>query len=216
MEKPKKSKKVEKNQKPEITSQVENAEPVVLDRNGRILECIEFARIPILPFELELAKNALQNHIKKQNELGKLMREAMTQSSETWHDNAPADVICGESKVLAQTAEQPNKVINFGEVFDYETNLEAGATLGSLVGVRYDEWDEYINLYLTGSTHVLPPEILETITKPDIETQVITLSGPMGKQILGKQSGDRFNLILENDRKMPITVMSVEHIKIEG
>lgn len=59
------------------------------ERNQQILKSIEKGKVPILPIELTIATEALGLHIDKQGKLSKQLGEMMTQSSETWHDNAP-------------------------------------------------------------------------------------------------------------------------------
>jgi hypothetical protein len=54
----------------------------------------------ILQFELNRAQNELANLADKQAELGQSMGEAMSQTSETWHDNSCAEIIAQDSRVL--------------------------------------------------------------------------------------------------------------------
>lgn len=53
-----------------------------------------------LPYEIRRAKEQVESIQSLQNNVSKHISEAMEQSSETWHDNAPADALFAEMFLL--------------------------------------------------------------------------------------------------------------------
>lgn len=178
----------------------------IKSRNQLIKEALENNNLPVLPFEIEVAQRAMKIHIEKQAELGKRMGEAMQQSSETWHDNAPAEAIANDSKTLASSAEKTMEIINNSEIFEYVSEAET-ATLGSLVGVTYGDDSEVVFLYLTGVIRELPSNMHDESHYSDIET--VTISSPVGAAIFDKEVGDEVSVQLGNGRQIKITIVSI-------
>jgi len=182
-----------------------------MDRNNEIQRSIEQSRVPILPFELTLAKNALKVHVEKQSDLSAKMRDAMNQSSETWHDNAPAEVIANDSRNLAKIAEKTINILGNADVFDYEANPEEGVTLGSLVDVRYGNSPDVTSLVLTGVSRELTPDLAENINN-DKKVNVVTLSSPIGKAIFGKSIGQKASFTVGGESTITLTIESIKQI----
>lgn len=63
---------------------------------GQIIEGQYYA----LPHELALAMSQIERLQAKRSHLAGHISEAMQQSSETWHDNAPADALFGEMRII--------------------------------------------------------------------------------------------------------------------
>ena len=61
---------------------------MALTRNEQIQQLIEMDQRPMLSFELLAAKQALQACIETQRKLGEEMSSSMSESAETFHDNA--------------------------------------------------------------------------------------------------------------------------------
>lgn len=183
------------------------------DRNAEIQRTIEAEKIPILPFELELARGAMEKHVKTQEALGREMGEAMNQSSETWHDNAPAEAISQASRTLAETAEQTIRVLKLSEIFEYESSPEDGVTLGSIVAVRYGSSVEQNRFFLTGISRELTPSVAAKI--PNVEDiDVINISSPVGRALMGKKAGETTMFTTPNGREIELTIDSVEQLVI--
>jgi transcription elongation GreA/GreB family factor len=177
-------------------------------RNERIQESIDNEHIPILPFELVTAKAALEGHVKEQRLLSKKLEEAMQQSSETWHDNAPAEAISNDSIILAGSAERAIKLIRDGDIYGYEHDDEV-ITLGSLVGVKYGDDPEIVEMFITGVSRELPDEhLLDGKIDTDREVICVTLSSPVGQAIFNKKVGDKVDISV-NGRKIKITIVDV-------
>ena len=73
-------------------------------RNETIRQAIAERRVPMLPFEQRELEVELLGHTATQQELSKLLGEAMNTTSETWHDNAQADAVTMQSTVLVKQA----------------------------------------------------------------------------------------------------------------
>lgn len=182
-----------------------------MTRNEEIKQSIENLEVPVLPFELAIAKDAMIGHIASQRELGQKMGEAMNQSSETWHDNAPAEALTAESKTLAKIAERTIGIINSAKVFEYEATDMDEVTLGSIVDIRYGKSSNLDRLVLTGVSRQLTPEIAERIEMTD-DTEVITLSSPVGRAIFGKKAGEVTSFTAPNGREISLTIEAVSQI----
>jgi len=182
-----------------------------MDRNNEIQRSIEQSRVPVLPFELTLAKNALKVHVEKQSDLSAKMRDAMHQSSETWHDNAPAEVIINDSRNLAKIAEKTINILGNADVFDYEANPEEGVTLGSLVDVRYGDSPDVTSFVLTGVSRELTPDLAETIND-DKKVNIVTLNSPIGKAIFGKSIGQKTSFTVGGENIITLTIESIQQI----
>lgn len=181
-------------------------------RNDAIKDCIEKSQIPILPFELELARSAMARHVADQRTLSEKMGEAMNQSSETWHDNAPAEAITHESKTLAERAMRTAAILNEGAVFEYETTETDTVTLGSVVGVRYGKSAAIDTLVLTGATRALTPELQHEVALPE-DAEIITLASPIGNAIFNKHVGDVAGFTTPNGREINVTIVSIDQLQ---
>lgn len=171
-------------------------------------ERIEQNQLSILPFELTIAQEALKGYIQHQQHLSEKLGEAMEQSSETWHDNAPAEAIASDSRTLAKMAEQTMRVINESAVFEYPPEHEQTATLGSIVDVRYSDDPDAEQLILTGATRKINAETLEQLELPS-DIQSTTLSSPMGRALFGKTAGNTTTMKLENGREIPLHIEKI-------
>lgn len=175
------------------------------ERNENILKSIEDGKVPMLPFELTVATNALGIHLDKQSKLGKKLGEMMQQSSETWHDNAPAEAIANDSKILAASAEKTIQKINDAEVFDYSDDADK-VTLGSLVDIRYEGDDDTMLFILTGVTREIPEEIANTEG-----ANCVTISSPLGVSLFDKRKGDRTSYSV-NGRIFGLEIVGVRSV----
>lgn len=182
-----------------------------MKRNEKILKTIESKRIPVLPFEVDIAKRALNRHIKHQDELGQLLNEAMSQSSETWHDNAPADAISNDSRNLAEAASAAIRIINESDVYSYEARPEDGVTLGSFVSARYHNKDEQSFFYITGATRELG-ERQDFLPQVD-DLGIITAHSPIGRALLGVKEGGSVDFKTPRGRTMTIHVEGIRQLK---
>lgn len=180
-------------------------------RNELITDALSRGLSPILPFETDTASDLLRNLNAKQEELGATLGDAMRQSSETWHDNAPADAINAESKTVTARALRTINILTNAVVIDYTATEEDGATLGSLVTIYYDA-DDMEEVMITGSVRELPNDIDELVKKnatPDIDLSIITVGSPLGIALLGKRPGERAEFAV-NGRTTSVGIVDVK------
>jgi transcription elongation GreA/GreB family factor len=141
---------------------------------------IERQYSPILPIEGVLVQARFRQLSERQKELAKDLSEAMSQTSETWHDNAPADVANMASALNAASAEKVISAMRSSVVLDYPQSVKRG-TLGNLFRIA-TEGDKTRSLFLAGYAS----DVKEYL-KPGID--VVTLKSPVGNAILGAKAG---------------------------
>lgn len=173
-----------------------------MSRNESIRRSIQSGEIPILPFERERAEQSFSTLVKLQDELGGHLGDAMNQSSETWHDNAPAEAIRDESQVTASLAKSVIRKLQHGRIFDYETD-GTEVSLGSIVDIQYGHGGEIITTMLTGMTH----DVEELFPDGD-EVEGVTITSPVGQAILGLSPGDSTEIVV-NGRKLFLNISDV-------
>lgn len=184
-----------------------------MERNLEIQQTIEADRVPVLPFELEIAQRALARHIREHEKLTVQQFEAMNQTSETWHDNAAADAVTQASQNLAKTAGETNRILNNSDLFEYKANPEDGVTLGSFATVRFGNSDEPDYFYLTGTTRVLTDEI-QAALPPAEDINVITVFSPVGKALFGTKVGESTKFTTPAGRVIDLHVNAIEQIQV--
>jgi transcription elongation GreA/GreB family factor len=162
----------------EPLSQVPGINPV-------IRSAVSQGQTPLLPFEITVLEQKMDGHIAQQEHLGQLMAGAMSESSETWHDNSAAEAVARDSELLNKSARHARGILNHRLELAYPVDEEV-VTIGSVVGVRYGADETVEHLLLTGAVRELSPEIANVI--PD-ETEVISVSSPIGQALFDKKPG---------------------------
>lgn len=175
-----------------------------MTRNELIRDAVNKGEIPVLPFELERARLSFSQQISKQEELGRSLGEAMRQSSETWHDNAPAEAIRDESRVVALLADKAIKLLQYGKEFGYETEGNT-VSLGSVVDIRYDKTGNIITALVTGAT----ADVEDFCGRSDIKG--LTIFSPIGKAILDLSVGDSTEVTISN-KKIPVSIIRIRNL----
>lgn len=165
---------------------------------------------PMLPFEHALLHGELQDLGVAQSALSRLLGEAMQQSSETWHDNAPADAINHEGRILSARAEQIIATLGRVVVVGYPTADDESITLGTIVGIKYQGDDEVEHLLLTGVTRNAPHFSFDANIPGPL--QIVTAQSPLGSAILGHKPGDTPQYEVR-DRMLCVAIDSVQQLK---
>ena len=142
-------------------------------------------RFPFMAFEKEILQAELEALGVEQGILGKLLGDAMEQSSETYHDNAPADAVNSLSTVVAKRAETIIAQLMAAVLVDYPDPEEELATIGSIVRLDFDGHGTD-TLLLTGLSR-RAPELRGAV--PEID-DVITVRSPLGLAVIGLSIGD--------------------------
>lgn len=174
---------------------------------AEVRQLLKDGRSPMLPFERDILRLELARLGVEQGELGRLLGEAMDQSSETWHDNAPADAINHHSRVIANRAEKVIADLGSAVLLDYPDPSDRVATLGSIIGVVYPGETEAESLLLTGLCRTAPT-IKEGAPFP-ADLEVITARSPLGEAVIGAQVG-RTALYHANGRSLAVEIASIQ------
>src|SRR3954467_2351016 len=114
-----------------------------------VKQLLKEGRNPILPFERDMLVAELEKLGIEQTDLGRLLAEAMDQSSETWHDNAPADAVNNQARLLTQRAEGLIRNLGSALLLNYPDPSDGIATIGSIVQVRYPGESNTDGLFVT-------------------------------------------------------------------
>lgn len=177
-------------------------------RNKEILSALERDKKPVLQFELDAARGALEACGAEQERLGKLLGEAMTQSSETWHDNAPADVINELSRVNVAAAGEASALIENAQVFEWPIN-QLEITLGSLALIEYVQppLDQEL-LLMTGTPCEIGDDILDFMPRGK-EVEISTIGSQTGKALLGKEVGQSVRYTVSNGRSFELKILEI-------
>ena len=160
--------------------------------------------------EDKYAANMRISELEKEiQELGPEFHDVFNQSSETWHDNAPADAINMESVVLANQADKTNSTLTSSVPFDYPQPEDPEITLGSLIEISYDNDDREV-VYLTGITRDI--DIINSYTDSNFPDSfmAVTISSPLGQCLIGAHEGENHSYTTKR-KKHSITILSVAH-----
>lgn len=172
--------------------------------NESIVDAIEQQQFPLLPFEIQSLQIRWEEFAEKQKELGAIMREAMSESSETWHDNAPADAVMNDSKTLTTRALAVARLLGHSHELEYPKGSQP-VTLGSIVGIQFRGDPEVENYLLTGAVREIPEQIAGNLPS---ETEAVTLSSPMGEALFGSSIGEDVSYYA-NSREIAVKVVQV-------
>ncbi len=159
-------------------------------RNEQIIEVLGEGQSPLLTFELAGAHEAFKKHVERQREHGAQLGVAMTESSETSHDNGPADAIVNDATVNALQATKVIKRMKNAYEFEMPTRSDAErVTLGSVVDLKFQDSQNPEKYFLTGATARMS-DIEYSLLGLDDDTATVTLSSPLGKAFFDRSIGD--------------------------
>lgn len=170
-------------------------------RNKKILQIIKDGGVPVLSFEAESLINQIEAYKAKQSHLSGLLAEAMSQSSETWHDNAPAEVLVCESRVLSDFAKRDFDVLNKLVVFE-PPDFKDEISLGSVCTIEYLDDKKIINIFIVGISASIPEQIYRMLPK---ETVAVSIDSPIAKALIGESPGEKIYFrVAENTKHINI------------
>ena len=99
--------------------------------------------------DLEVLEQAIRQTITKLKDVGGELRDAVTQSSETWHDNFPFENAQQQARLLEQRLKDLEKIRRNATVVDGPTNNDT-VSMGHTVTVRIIDTGE-VREYRIGS-----------------------------------------------------------------
>ena len=174
-------------------------------RNETIRQAIAEGRVPMLPFEQRELEVELLGHTATQQELSKLLGEAMNTTSETWHDNAQADAVTMQSTVLVKQASGVLSALKNRFIVPYEHDEKDKVSIGALVHILIGNSPETV--FITGQRRSVPKDIAQVVGE---DTMPISMQSPIGTAIFDKGEGAVASYKVV-ERELHITVVGVEY-----
>lgn len=153
----------------------------------------------LLPHEMSLVERDFAVLAVRQAEHGQLLGEAMSQSSETDHDNAPAEIVVSDQEVLMRRAKPLRKIIEWHVFVDYPDEDADEVFLGSRVTLRIDHTEPF-TVDVVG---YLDSEFA------DEDVEQVTYQSPIGHALLGRKAGDTLETDIVDARRT-IEVIAVD------
>jgi transcription elongation GreA/GreB family factor len=129
----------------------------------------------ILKEDVALVRQRLQEIDRELFALGAEFHEAVHQSSETWHDNAPFDVVRDKQTILNAERAELTEIVRTHTVTCPKSTKVVG--IGSRVKCSH------IESVLLIAGHF-------TMRHTDVTVRVISVSSPLGSVLVGARSGD--------------------------
>jgi transcription elongation GreA/GreB family factor len=154
-----------------------------------------------LQHEVDLLKKKFADLVGEQMILGDALSGAMHQSSETYHDNAPGEVIRDAGTILSERAEKLRAPFIAYKILPYPHAGLRQITVGSRVLYVMDDF-EPTSLDIIGASILGAP-------KTDEEIEYSTYNGPIANSMIGRLAGEAFQVPL-NDIDRLIEVVSVD------
>ncbi len=134
----------------------------------------------LLPHELALVHRDYEALARVQQQHGELLGEAMGQSSETYHDNAPAEAVIDAQTVLMRRVQPLQRIFRNHTVVDYPEEDSALAALGSTVEVSINSGEAF-GVQIVGYLD-------KSFDDDDIEQA--NYDSALGVALLGEMAGD--------------------------
>lgn len=172
-------------------------------RNENIKLMLTKGETPMLAFEKQELLTELLGHTATQDELTKMLGEAMSTTSETWHDNAQADAITMQSAILEKQASGAIDALKSSRLIEKVAGPTDTVTIGTIVSLFLS--GEQMKVLVLGYSRKLPAEITDENIMP------INVSGPLGAAIFDKRIGDKTSYEV-NGRVFNVVIESVETI----
>ena len=166
-----------------------------IGRNEKILMDIERGLSPMSKDELDCIKDGLKKAIEKRKKITEDYNLAMSESSETYHDNAPAESALLDMRVIDSEIVILQNKIDTAVLYDSENNYKK-VTLGSKVSFLYE-----------GDSSPEIVTVVGSLSADGGRYSEVSLQSPLGEAILGKVAGEYANFKVEDSN---ITVKIVD------
>lgn len=161
--------------------------------------------ILLLEHEMELACQLLEMELARSIEIGADIGEAMGQSSESWHDNAPADAVLEEYALHKGKIAVLSNLTNKGSIVPYPSENDPNISIGSGATIVVPTWKEIINLLVIGDARFLYPAHVALHG----EVELVSYNSPLAIALMGKRVGDACEANIHG-KKVEITVDGVD------
>jgi transcription elongation GreA/GreB family factor len=141
----------------------------------------------LLDHERQMIVNCLAkqetNLVRIANEVG----DAMGQSSESWHDNAPADALFEELARTRGIIAELRNIYKKAKLAEYPDPREPYINIGSHALLHIRQWQENLSVVVVGDVRHLYSS--DTMIEGE-ELMLTTLNSPIGCIIAGAKTGD--------------------------
>lgn len=152
----------------------------------------------ILDDDRERAKKRIAELERLIEELGPAFHAAFTQTSETWHDNAPFEAVRDHQAVLAAEMHGLKVVLRKASLGTPKVR-KGSVTIGSRI-LLSDEAGTQRRFLMAGDWTIAPGEVRDGYT-------VVTRNAPLGQSLYGAKPGDVIKLPPKN---IPYRIEAIE------
>lgn len=151
----------------------------------------------ILEEDKTLARQRIEQIEREILELGPAFHEALNQTSETWHDNAPFDTLREKQAVLAAELQGLKETLGKSAPA-LPTPQNGRVNIGSRVKLSHDTKKSQHHYFLAGHWTYRLGESID-------DHMIISCQSPLGSSLLGKQVGESVTL----PNKQALTIVGV-------
>lgn len=160
--------------------------------------------VHLLPYEVSLMHRQVESLAELQIDVIKALGEAMEQSSETWHDNAPGEVVKDEAGTLYWQFKQLRILAGDHEVVEYPLEHSLSVAIGSRAVIQLDSAEPF-------TVDVVGASLLGREAYDDELNHVTaTYDTPLAQAILGANKGDTFDAEIQSGRPQTVTIVDVD------
>jgi transcription elongation GreA/GreB family factor len=139
----------------------------------------------LLRHELQIVQWRLDEELAKLPTIQENLTNAVEQSSESWHDNAPGDSAKEEFEKVSGQVKSLSYITLHHVAMDYPDENSEKISIGSGFRLEVPSWGEIIDAVIIGDVrHLYPRNMLLE------DRQLLTLSSLIGGVIVGLSTGD--------------------------
>ncbi len=152
----------------------------------------------ILEEDKKLARQRIADIEREILELGPAFHDALNQTSETWHDNAPFDALREKQALLAAELQSLKEVLSKSSP-SLPRSAANRINIGSRVRLEHTTKKSQHDYLLAGHWSFRTGQVHQD------DTLVITCQSPLGESLLGKAQGDVVTL----PNKQAFTILDI-------
>jgi len=141
----------------------------------------------------------------EQRNMAVVRAEAMSQSSETWHDNAPADAANLEASRVTSAAKALVRLLGT-PIIDYPPEASPIIEIGSFV--LLDIWGMRVGAAVVGASQIYQESDLAGVEGTD-ENMFVGVNSALGLAILGRSAGNQGSYEAA-DQTFTFTVLGID------
>lgn len=138
----------------------------------------------LLPHEFDLMAERFRLLEEKHEVVAEIFAEAMGQSSESWHDNAPADAARDEAGTISWEVRQLAYIARNHQIVNFPEPESVIASIGSRVTLAIGSGEPFsidiIGVSLFG----------RNVEDPDQDVDLVTYKAPLAHSVLGHKAGE--------------------------